>query len=200
MKIAGLLIFIFLFSARVDAAQFSLIKIDTSTYESHIQTIKKEIARDDAEPTRNTFYRDQSFLLKDDKGQRIGYFIPVNFTSKSYGKQICRLFYFDLDNNFKYSELFADAGSSDEVVPNCVAIEAISIQTVGVDEVNYLAVLRHLFFSNYGHVGVVVNFKKGNIHYDSELNKCIDAQGESPNINSLKKKILFCQRSHKSNN
>ena len=144
--------------------------------------------------------RDQSFLLKDDKGQRIGYFIPVNFTSKSYGKQICRLFYFDLDNNFKYSELFADAGSSDEVVPNCVAIEAISIQTVGVDEVNYLAVLRHLFFSNYGHVGVVVNFKKGNIHYDSELNKCIDAQGESPNINSLKKKILFCQRSHKSNN
>ena len=193
MKLIATLLFILTFCTRADAAQFSLVKIDAITYESHIQAIRKAIASDHAEPKDVPFYKDQSFLLKGDKGQRIGYFIPANFNSKSYGKSICRLYFFDLNNQFKYADLFANQNDGGEIVPNCVAIEAVSIQAVAADEVNYLVILLHAFFNNYGHIGVVVNYKNGNIRYDKKLNDCIDAKGETGSIVSLKKKILSCK-------
>lgn len=193
MKLIGTLLFILTFCIRADAAQFSLVKMDAITFESHAHAIREAIANDHAEPEQVPFYKDQSFLLKGEKGQRIGYFIPASFNSKSYGKSICRLYFFDLNNQFKYADLFAHQNDGDEVVPNCVAVEAVSIQAVAADEVNYLVILLHAFFNNYGHIGVVVNYKNGNIRYDKKLNDCIDTKGETRSIVSLKKKILSCK-------
>lgn len=193
MKSIIFLLFILVLCTGANAAQFSLAKVDSVTYEAHVQTIREAIASDNSEPKNTLFYKNQSFLLKGDKGQHIGYFIPVNFDSRLYGKNVCRLYFFDFNGRYKYTELFSGQGESDEVVPHCVSIEAVSIQAVADDEANYLVILLHAFFSNYGHVGVVVNYKNGNIIYDKKLNDCIDAKGETGSIRALKKKMLSCR-------
>jgi hypothetical protein len=189
-NILGLL-FISSLSLNAEAAQFALAKIDPNTWESGAQKIKEAVATDDSGQEILPFDKDQSFLLKGKNQQKIGYFIPVKFNSRSYKNTICRLYFGDLHHNLTYTELFAEK-NDDDVVSSCVGIEAISIREKASDEAYYLALMRYRTVNTYGSRGIVVNYKNGTLLYDKKINSCITNKGETNSMNSLKKKLPSC--------
>jgi hypothetical protein len=185
-------LFILTLCCQATAAHFSLAKIDPNAYEISIEKIKGAIAADDTKKEILPFNNSQSFLLKDQDQQRIGYLIPVKFNSKSYQNTICRLYFLDLNDNLKFAELFAEKNDDDDIVSSCIGIDAASIHDKTADEAFYLAVMRYRTINTYGSKGVILTYKNGILFYDKKNNNCINASGEITNIKSLKKKLLSC--------
>jgi hypothetical protein len=190
-KILGFLFASTLLSNAI-ATQFSLIKLDSHTYEISTVKIREAIASDVTSREFSVFDKDQSFLLKGLDQQKLGYLIPLKFNSKSYKNTICRLYFLDLHNKFSYAELFAEKNDDDDVVSSCVGVEAAAIFKKTTDEAQYLAVIRYRTVNSYGTRGVVVNYKNGALLYDKRINSCIATDGETNNIVALKKKLLAC--------
>lgn len=115
------------------AAHFSLVKADLSAYEKSIEKIKLAIAAEDTKREIPTFDYSQSFLLKDQTQEPVGYLVPVKFNSRSYKNTICRLYFVDLNNKLAFAEIFAEKNDDDDVVSSCVGIEATSMQTKTAD-------------------------------------------------------------------
>lgn len=184
--------FILTLCCKATAAHFSLVKIDPNAHEISIEKIKAATAVDDSKQENLRFDNSQSFLLTDRDQQRIGYLVPVRFNSKSYKNTICRLYFLGLRNNLNFAELFAEKNDDDDVVSSCVGIEAVSIQDKTVDEAFYLAVVRYRTVNTYGSKAVVLIYKAGVLLYDKKANNCINANGETSSIKSLKKKLLSC--------
>jgi hypothetical protein len=192
MKNISAFLLILTLCCKATAAHFSLVKPDPNSYEINIEKIKAAIADDDTKLETLPFDSSQSFLLKGHNQQQIGYFIPVKFNSKSYKNTICRLYFLDLHNNLNFAELFAEKNDDDDIVSSCVGIEAASIQDKTAHEAFYLSVVRYRTVNTYGSKAVVLTYKNGVVLYDKKTNNCINANGETTSIKSLKKKLSSC--------
>lgn len=148
------------------AAHFSLVKVDPSAYEAVIEKIKAAIGAGDANQETVAFDKSQSFLLRDNNQQRLGYLIPVKFNSKPYKNTICALYFVDLHNNLSFAALFAEKNEDDDVVSSCVGIDAVAIQDKAENEVFYLAILRYRTVNNYGSKAAVLTYNNGTLLYD----------------------------------
>lgn len=174
------------------ASHFSLTKMDRTAYEAGTEKIQAAIASDDTKQAVLPFDNSQSFLLVSRNQNRLGYFIPVKFNSKSYKNTICRLYFLDSGGNLNFAELFAEKNEEDDIVSSCVGVEAASIQDKSIDEALYLAVVRHRTVNTYGRSAAILSYKNGALFYDKKINDCVNANGETTNIRSLKKKLLSC--------
>lgn len=192
MKYFSGFLFVLTLCCNATAAHFSLVKADPNSYETSIEKIKAAIAPDDTKQEVLPFDNSQSFLLKDHNQQRLGFLIPVKFNSKSYRNTICRLYFLDLHNNLNFAELFAEKNDDDDIVSSCAGIEAVSIQNKATDEAFYLAVVRYRTVNSYGSKAVVLTYKNGVFLNDKKTSNCINANGETTSIKSLKKKLSSC--------
>lgn len=174
------------------AAHFSLIKVEPAAYEVGIEKIQAAIAADDTKQAVFQFDHSQSFLLTGRNQNRLGHLIPVKFNSKSYKNTICRLYFLDSHGELSFAELFAEKNDEDDIVSSCAGIEAASIRDKSIDEALYLAVVRHRTVNTYGRSASVLSYKNGALFYDKKINNCVNANGETTSIRSLKKKLLSC--------
>lgn len=192
MKHISVFFFILTLCGNAIASHFSLEKADSNSYEASIEKIQSAIFDDDTKQEILPFDSSQSFSLKGRNQKLLGYLIPVKFNSKSYKNTICRLYFIDVHNNLNFAELFAEKNDEDDIVSSCVGIEAVSIHDKSIDEAFYLAVVRYRTVHSYGRAAVVLSYKNGTLFYEKKINGCVNVNGKTTNIQSLKKKLLSC--------